>query len=60
MDHGGTRKSSKWKRERGFVFGAQMAGALVTKAARLVSGSIGTVTKVTSAYKSTEKTSEHD
>ncbi len=34
--------------ERGFIVGAQMAGASVTNAAQLTSVSIGTVTKVTS------------
>lgn len=40
---------------RGFIVGAQMAGASVTKTAQLAV--LGTVTKVTSAFRSIEKTS---
>uniref|UniRef100_A0A3B4XRT0 Transposase Tc1-like domain-containing protein n=1 Tax=Seriola lalandi dorsalis TaxID=1841481 RepID=A0A3B4XRT0_SERLL len=43
--------------ERGFIVGARMAGASVTKTAQLASVSIGTVTKVTSAFSSLGKTS---
>ena len=43
--------------ERGFIIGARMAGASVTKTAQLASVSIGTVTKVTSAFRSMGKTS---
>jgi len=43
--------------ESGFTVVAQMAGASVTKTAQLASVSIGTVTKVTSAFRSMGKTS---
>lgn len=43
--------------ERGFIIGARMGGASVTKIAQLACVSIGTVTKVTSAFRSVGKTS---
>uniref|UniRef100_A0A3P8SKM5 Transposase Tc1-like domain-containing protein n=1 Tax=Amphiprion percula TaxID=161767 RepID=A0A3P8SKM5_AMPPE len=43
--------------ERGFIVGARMAGASVTRTAQLVGVSIGTVAKVTSAFRVTGKTS---
>uniref|UniRef100_A0A3B4YW54 Transposase Tc1-like domain-containing protein n=1 Tax=Stegastes partitus TaxID=144197 RepID=A0A3B4YW54_9TELE len=43
--------------ERGFIVGARMAGASVTRTAQLASVSIGTVAKVTSAFRATGKTS---
>ena len=42
--------------ERGLIVGAQMAGASVAKTAQLASVSTGTVTKVTSAFRSMGKT----
>ena len=51
----GKRKRSDF--QRGFIVGARMAGASVTKTAQLASVSIGTVTKVTSAFRSMGKTS---
>ena len=41
----------------GFILGARMAGASVTKTAQLAGVSIGTVTEVTSAFRSLGKTS---
>lgn len=38
--------------DRGFIIGARMAGASVTQTAQLASVSIGTVTIVTSAFRS--------
>uniref|UniRef100_A0A3Q2WG12 Transposase Tc1-like domain-containing protein n=1 Tax=Haplochromis burtoni TaxID=8153 RepID=A0A3Q2WG12_HAPBU len=43
--------------ERGVIVGARMAGVSVTKAAQLTGVSIGTVTKVTAAYKTQGKSS---
>ena len=43
--------------ERVFIVGAQIEGASVTKATQLVSVSIGTVTKVTSVFRSVGETS---
>lgn len=43
--------------ERGVIVGARIAGASVTKTAQLAGVSIGTVTKVTSAYKTLGKSS---
>lgn len=43
--------------ERGYIVGARMAGAPVTKTAQLASVSIGTVAKVTSAYRCVGKKS---
>ncbi len=43
--------------ERGFIVGTQMVGSTVTKTAQLARVSIGTVTKVTSAFRSMGKTS---
>ena len=41
--------------ERGFVFGVQIEGALVTNSVTLAIVSIGTVTKGTSAFRSVGK-----
>lgn len=43
--------------ERGFIVGAVMAGASITATAQLANVSIGTVTKVTSAFRCVGKTS---
>ena len=43
--------------ERGFIVGARMAGASVTKTAQLAGVAIETVTKVTSAFRSIGETS---
>ena len=54
MDQDGKKKSDY---ERGFIIGAWMAGASVTKTAQLDSVSIRTVIRLTSAIKSTGRTS---
>uniref|UniRef100_A0A0E9XKT0 HTH psq-type domain-containing protein n=1 Tax=Anguilla anguilla TaxID=7936 RepID=A0A0E9XKT0_ANGAN len=52
-----TRRKDLSDSEREFIIGEQMAGASVRKTSQLASVSVGTVTKVTSAFRSMEKTS---
>lgn len=56
FDQDGKRKRCKLL-EKLFIIGARVTGASVTKPAHLASVSIGTVTRVTSAFRSLGKTS---
>lgn len=53
----GKRRGDLSDSECGFILGERMAGASVTKTSQLAGASIGTVTEVTSAFRSEGETS---